>query len=250
MDIESQNIEPAGLKTREPFNTLFPIKEDTLEAIRQDMAANGFDPVFPIVVWEEEDVVVDGHTRFTAARDLNLESVPVVKKSFENEDDAILYSFHIQRNRRNMADDDILKCLALLDDIHADDKEDAPKKSRKAVNQERAKELGISPDKVDKARKVLEHGDERIKEEVKSGGKSINKAYNEIQEMRRESGEIKGPETTGLGNAVKYTQALGKFLKELTRLKDQGWEDVSREKVLSDLDSIRELIEGDTDPIF
>ena len=245
MQIEIQTAETAGLKTREPFDTLFPIKKDTLAAIRQDMEANGFDPVFPIVVWEEESVVVDGHTRFTAARELGLASVPVVKKSFESEDDAILYSFHIQRNRRNMADDDILKCLALLDDIHSDEQEDGTQKSRKALNQERAKELGISAGKVDKARKVLDHGDDRIREEVKSGEKSINKAFNEIQEMRRESGEIKGKETTGLGNAVKYTQAMGRFLKELTRLKDQGWEDVSREKILADLESIRELVEGD-----
>ena len=76
-----------------------------------------------------------------------------------------------------------------------------------------------------------------------SAEKSINQAFNEIQEVRRESGEIKGRETTGLGNAVKYTQALGRFLKELTRLKEQGWEDVSREKVLADIESIKELIE-------
>ncbi len=246
MQIEIQTAETAGLKTREPFDALFPIKEDTLAAIRQDMEANGFDPVFPLVVWEEEGLVVDGHTRFTAARDLGLETVPVVRKSFESEDDAILYSFHIQRNRRNMADDDILKCLALLDDIHGDEQGEGAKKSRKVLNQERAKELGISAGKVDKARKVLDHGDERIREEVKSGEKSINKAYNEIQEMRRESGEIKGRETTGLGNAVKYTQAVGRFLKELTRLKEQGWEDVSREKVLADIESIRELVEGDS----
>ncbi len=246
MDIQTQMAETAGLKTREPFDTLFPVKADTLQAIRQDMEKNDFDPVFPIVVWAEEMVVVDGHTRFSAALDLGLEQVPVVMKSFENQDDAILYSFHIQRNRRNMADEDILKCLVLLDDIHTPSEEEqaSPKKNRKAVNQDRAKELGISPAKVDKARKVLEHGDDGIKESVKSGKKTINQAFNEIQENRRESGEIRGRETTGLGNATKYTQALGRFLKELTKIREQGWEDVSREKALADIESIRELIEG------
>lgn len=248
MDVSTQMADTAGLKTREPFDTLFPIKEDTLAAIRQDMETNGFDPVFPIVVWEEEAVVVDGHTRFTAARDLGLENVPVVRKSFDSEDDAILYSFHIQRNRRNMSDEDILKCLALLDDIHntgdaGDDAEDAPKQTRKAVNEARAKELGISAGKVDKARKVLEHGDEEIRDQVQSGEKSINQAFNDIQESRRESGEIKGRTTDGLGGAAKYTQTLGRFLKELTRIKENGWEDVSREKALADIESIRELID-------
>ena len=246
MEASTQIIDTATLKTREPFDSLFPIGQETLAAIRQDMESNGFDPVFPIVVWEEESIVVDGHTRFTAASELDMEKVPVVLKSFDNEDDALLYSFHIQRNRRNMTDEDILKCLALLDNIHGSDQEDedAPKKTRKAINEDRAKELGISPGKVDKARKVLEHGDEEIRDQVKTGEKSINKAFNEIQETRRESGEIKGQASDGLGSAAKYTQTLGRFLKELTRIKYEGWEDVSREKVLADIDSIRELIDS------
>ena len=246
MEVQTQIVDSAGLKTREPFDTLFPIKEDTLAAIHQDMENNGFDPVFPIVVWEEESVVVDGHTRFTAARNLGLDTVPVILKSFDNEDDAILYSFHIQRNRRNMTDDDILKCLTVLDGIHGseDEKEGGLQQSRKEVNEARAKELGVSAQKVDKARKVMEHGDEEIQERVKNGDKSINQAFNEVQESRRESGEIKGRETTGLGAAAKYTQTLGRFLKELSRIKDGGWEDVTREKALADIESIRDLIES------
>lgn len=248
MEIQTQVVETSSLKTREPFDSLFPIKEETLAAIGQDMAANGFDPVFPIVVWEEETVVVDGHTRFTAARDLDIDKVPVILKSFENEDDAILYSFHIQRNRRNMSDNDILKCLALLDSIHdssaSEDEADAQKQTRKAVNEARAKDLGVSPGKVDKARKVLEHGDHELRDSVQAGEKSINQAFNEIQENRRESGELKGRETTGLGSAAKYTQTLGRFLKELTRIKEQGWEDVTMEKALADIESIKNLIEG------
>jgi ParB family chromosome partitioning protein len=244
MDLQTQIVDTTGLKTREPFDTLFPIKEETLAAIAQDMEANGFDPVFPIVVWQEESVVVDGHTRFTAARNLGLDSVPVIHKSFDNEDDAILYSFHIQRNRRNMTDDDILKCLALLDSIHESEDENAPKQTRKEVNEARAKELGISAGKVDKARKVLEHGNDDIQEGVKTGEKSINQAFKEVQEIRRESGEIRGGETTGLGAAAKYTQTLGRFLKELGRIKDNGWEDVTKEKALADIESIRDLIES------
>lgn len=245
MELNTQIVETASLKQRNPFESIFPIADDTLAAIRQDMETNGFDPVFPIIVWQEEDVVVDGHTRFAAARDLGLESVPVIFKSFDNEDDAILYSFHLQRNRRNMNDDDILKCLALLDAIHGAGKKipNPPKQTRKETNQERARELGISEHKVDKARKVLEHGDGKIRDSVEKGEKSINQAFNEIQEIRRESGEIRGQTTTGLGAAAKYTQTLGRFLKELTRIKDGGWEDVSREKALADLESVRALIE-------
>ena len=244
MDMTTQIVKTGALNTRKPFDTLFPIGQETLAAIRQDMEMHGYDPVFPLVVWEETSVVVDGHTRFAAASEIGLEEVPVIYKSFDNEDDAILYSFHIQRNRRNMSDDDILNCLALLDNIHSAKKQEKEKVSRKAINEDRARELGISPDKVDKARKVMEYADPQIREQVESGEKTINKAFNEIQEIRRESGEIQGRQTDGLGGATKYTQTLGRFLKELTRIREQGWEDVSREKAMADIDAIRELIQG------
>ena len=245
-------INVSELTVQNPFASIFPMGAETLGAIRQDMEINGFDPVFPIVVWADKNIVVDGHTRFAAAKAVGLEEVPVVFKNFENEDDAVLYCFHIQRNRRNMSDDDILRCLEVLDNIQDSaerkrekDDEDGPKRTRKEENESRAKELGISASKVDKARKVLEHAPEEIKESVTSGEKTINKAYNEMQEMRRESGEIKGTPTTGLGAAGKYHQCLGRYLKELTRIKENGWEDVSREKALADIEDIKALIESE-----
>lgn len=248
MNIKNEVRKISELNVQDPFASIFPIGNETLDSIRQDMETNGFDPVFPIIVWEKENVVVDGHTRLAAAKAVGLEEVPVLSREFENEDDAILYSFHIQRNRRNMTDDDILRCLELLDSIHeAAEKEKSPEKltmTKKETNEIRAKELGISPHKVDQARKVLEHGNDEIRESVNSGEKSINKAFQEVQEIRRESGEIKGAPTSGLGSAAKYTQTLGRFLKELTRIRESGWQDVTKEKALADLESIKELIEN------
>lgn len=246
--MENNLINISELNIQDPFVSIFPIGNDTLESIKQDMDTNGFDPVFPIIVWEGKNIVVDGHTRFAAAKAIGLEEVPVLFKDFDNEDDAVLYSFHIQRNRRNMSDDDILRCLELLDTIHAVSQKktnsDTPKLNRKETNDIRAKELGISSHKVDKARKVLEYGTDDIRESVNTGEKSINKAFQEIQEIRRESGEIKGKPTNGLGSAAKYTQTLGRFLKELTRIREDGWQDVSQEKALADLEAIKELIES------
>lgn len=235
------------LIVQDPFSSIFPIGMETLESIQQNMEANGFDEIFPIIAWEGKNIVVDGHTRFAAAKAAGLEAVPVIFKAFDNEDDAILYSFHVQRNRRNMSDEDILNCLALLDTIHGAKKggdKEGSTLSRKETNRMRAKELGISPDKVDKARKVMEHGNDQIRESVSSGEKSINKAFQEVQEARRESGEIKGAPTNGLGSAARYVQTLGKFLKELTRIKQDGWQDVSQEKALADIESVKELIEN------
>ncbi len=248
MNMNNEFINISDLNVQEPFSSLFPIGNDTLDSIKQDMGKNGFDPVFPVIVWEGKNILVDGHTRFVSAKAVGIEEVPVLFKNFENQDDAILYSFHIQRNRRNMSDDDILRCLELLDTIHAASQKekstDIPKSTIKETNEVRAKELGISPNKVDKARKVMEHGTDEIRQSVNEGKKSINKAFQEVQNIRRKSGEIKGNITTGLGSAAQYTQTLGKFLKELNRIREDGWQDVSQEKALADLEAIRELIES------
>ena len=248
--MHTELISISELKVEAPFASLFPIGKDTLESIRTDMKTKGFDETFPVIVWEEKNIVVDGHTRFAAARDLALEKIPVVFKSFENEDDAILYCFHIQRNRRNLADEDILRCLEVLDNItppgnkNRSPKESPPAPRKKELDLLRAKELGTSVAKAEKARKLLEHGSEELKQSVTSGEKSINQAYQEVQAQRRESGELKGKVTTGLGNSAKYTKALGGFLRELARLKDGGWNDVSREKVFEDLASITKFVES------
>ena len=247
----------SDLKVEAPFSSLFPIGGDTLEAIRSDMAARGFDDVFPLIVWEDRNIVVDGHTRFAAARALELEKVPVIYRSFENEDDAVLYCFHVQRNRRNLADEDILRCLEVLDRIapparkkpgngQKDVSEGASAEpvTKKELDAQRARELGTSVAKAEKARKLLEHGNEEVKQSVASGEKSINQAYKEVQDQRRESGELKGKTSTGLGNTARYTKALGAFLRELERIKDTGWEDVTKQKVYEDLAAITKFVES------
>lgn len=236
----------ADLKVESPFSILFPVGEDTLEGIRLDMESNGYDDAFPIIVWGEKGVVVDGHTRFTAALALGLDKVPVLIRSFDNEDDAILYAFHLQRNRRNLADEDILRCLQILDTIEASREErgEGVKRTRKEAIKERASELGTSESKVEKARKVMEHADDTLRESVANGEKSINQAFNEMQEMRRESGELRGRTTSSLACGARYSKALGKLIEEITRIRDEGWEQVSIEKALLDIETLKNIIES------
>ncbi|WP_300675010.1 ParB/RepB/Spo0J family partition protein [Desulfoluna sp.] len=241
MNISTMPI--TDLKVEKPFSTLFPVGQDTLEGIRLDMESNGYDDAFPIIVWEEKGIVVDGHTRFTAALAVGLEEVPVLIRNFENEDDAILYAFHLQRNRRNLADEDILRCLQVLDAIDDNRDEDA-KQTRREKIRERAGELGTSESKIDKAKKVMEHADESLREAVETGDKSINQAFNEMQEMRRESGELKGRTTSSLACGARYSKTLGKLIEELTRIRDEGWEQISIEKALLDVETLKNIIES------
>ena len=114
-------MDPRKLHSRKPFQGLFPIREETLKAVVEHMRVHGFDPSYPIVYTFIDDkiAVVDGHTRLTAARMLDLDAVPVILKTFSSEEEALRYAIHNQRDRRNLTDADLLRCIETVDRLKA-----------------------------------------------------------------------------------------------------------------------------------
>ena len=183
-----QDVIPQQLRTAPPFSDLFPVKMATLGAITESMEQGGFDQAEPIVVWD--DLVIDGHTRLGAALAAGIPRVPVVYHDFEDEDEAIQYAIKRQRDRRNLTDNDLLRCLDVLDkrkdrsnNFNAD-----PKAPHGALDEPGGKSadttaelLGTSTRKVERARAVLDHASDDVKAQVLAGEKSINSAYNETK---------------------------------------------------------------------
>jgi len=53
------------------------------------MAEWGYDPSQPIIVWDEGQAVIDGHTRIKAAQEAGIADIPVHYKSFDTEDEPL-----------------------------------------------------------------------------------------------------------------------------------------------------------------
>jgi len=175
------------LKTRSPFKDLFPIRENILNEIVNDMMKNGFDHAHPIVLWEgHKFTILDGHTRLEAAKQANITEVPVEEKYFPSEAEALAYAIRCQSNRRNLTDKEILQCIAELDKRKTKTEAGATKWKKLTpyaacsgkTSKITAKTLGISSRKVERARTVLDKASDEVKEAIKSGKMSINKAYN------------------------------------------------------------------------
>ena len=166
-----------SLHTAAPFKNLFPIQKTTLNRIISDMKRFGFDSGHPIVIWVGHNLtVVDGHTRLLAAIKLGFPQVPVVLKEFTDEADALEYAIGSQRNRRNLTDAEMMKCISTLDQR----KKKGPQKDRAALGKSAdrtATILGTSRSRVEKIRSILAHAPEEIKDAIKSGNLTINKAY-------------------------------------------------------------------------
>lgn len=175
------------IKTRAPFNALFSISSGVLGAIKEHMETRGYDESHPIVLWDEAGVVVDGHTRLEAARQVGIEDVAVHCQSFADEGAALTYAIHNQRHRRNLTEAEILKCIEVVDarrDRGGDRRsEEAKSKGANAPIEKSAETtariVGTSPDKVKRARAVL--SDPEVAEEVRAGNATINKGAQKVR---------------------------------------------------------------------
>ena len=187
---EVSMLDPTIIKTASPFKDLFPVREAELDRVVESMKADGYDSAHPIILWAGHNVtVVDGHTRLAAAKKLLFAQIPVIHKEFKDEAEALEYAIKSQRNRRNLTDADLLRCVTELDKRM---NEGRPGKTATnlAVNgrssENTAKLLGTSRGKVEKIRTINDHASDEVKEAVKSGKLSVNKAYNETQDTRKQ----------------------------------------------------------------
>jgi len=173
------------LKIEEPFKSLFMVNERILESIQEDMGKNGYDESKPITIWKEKRIVIDGHVRLQAAKNVGLTEVPVVEHDFDNEEAAFEYAIHNQRDRRNLNDANILYFVEKYDEIfpRGGDRRSKignPKLEKKDKEDSRditAKRLGISADKVSQCRYVLKNCTDSEKKDILDGKKSIHQVW-------------------------------------------------------------------------
>ena len=196
-EVMAQKISLDKIVTHPTFQTLLPINEKELANIVKDMEENGFDKSKPICIWREENVLIDGYTRFTAAKEAGLSEIYKYEMSFDTEQEALEYAMKQQLNRRNLNDAGKLLLIEKLDNLRNpgrkstdSDVEDEPRgKSAQAL----AETLGIGTRTVERARHVLANADEETLEEVKSGKTSINQAAKKIKQQKDEQKKAAAP---------------------------------------------------------
>jgi hypothetical protein len=125
MNEENEQIKKVdidSLKMTPPFESLFPLDTETYKQTYSMVYVNidlmGLDKTQPIIVWKGKNIVIDGHTRLRAALQKGIKEVWVIEKDFLNDDDAIQYAVHLQRDRRKLTDADIFQMVRVLDKRH------------------------------------------------------------------------------------------------------------------------------------
>lgn len=184
------------IKTDPRLSGMFAIDGETLAAIVKSMRESGYDKSQPIVLWKSEDAVVDGHTRLEAAREAGIMEIPVEEKEFNDIEDAKLYAYRRQAERRNLSPSEILRAAM---EMRNKNTRDGTGRSSEIL----ARELGISPSTVKHAKAVAQEAPPAIIEEVKKNRMSINRAYR-MTKGKPDKPVKARPEADGEGQGREY----------------------------------------------
>ncbi len=165
-----------------------PPKQD-FEAIKNSIGSEGQQE--PIVAWKDpksdKTFIVDGHTRYQICKELNLEP-KVQLKEFESWLQAKKYAIDVNLLRRQLSDLQkvqlALSCLQIEKQLAAERKRSTiPKKGQKGFQSMSmpdgintgstdsivAKKTGLATRTVARIKRILEHGSEKLKQEVATG---------------------------------------------------------------------------------
>jgi hypothetical protein len=212
-------VKPSELTISETLSGLFRADKAMIEAISEAMKSGGYDTAFPVVCSEVGGYVVDGHTRIKAAKKAGVSTIPVIFRRFEDESEAVEYAIKCQRNRRNLTDAELLRCIAELDKRKQGARNDIPQYCGMLGAAATAEAVGISQRKVEQARTVIDHAPPEVRQAVEAGDMSINAAYTATQAARK-------PKRPELAEIDPYSRYYDEFLAIAKAKKKDDWPDV------------------------
>jgi ParB family chromosome partitioning protein len=160
----------AEIKTDPRLAGMFAINPEILASIVKSMRETGYDKSQPLVLWKGRGVVIDGHTRLQAALEAGISEIPAEEKEFATLEDAKLYAYRRQAERRNLTPAEILAAATTLQNK---DSRDGTGRASEIL----AETLGVSPSTVKHAQTVGHEAPPEIIDEVKRNNMTIDKAY-------------------------------------------------------------------------
>lgn len=212
-------VDAAQLKFDREFKAVFRQETDKVTEIANDIKQNVFDKTRPIVV-TEAFIIVDGHSRFMAAKKAGLTKVPVIVKQFESRDETIEYEYKMRLNSRRLSDGEYFAAFIKLDEFRKSDP-NASGKSDGAIGIR----LNKSARQISKMREIAKKADSVLLEKIRKNEITLNKAYELIKAKEKTSSANSASEAetearTGKGiNSESFKLGVLFVLSELEKSK-------------------------------
>lgn len=230
-----------------------PLTDDEYKQLEKNIVENGFDKNFPIMEWH--GFIVDGHNRYSICKKHNIDYV-VGTLGYETKDEVMEWMLDIQLGRRNLTPIQRIAVAEKYRPIYekqAKERQatstgganpqltqnfveaDNINRSEKETNAKLAKVANVNRETYRQAKRILDSDNEKLKQEVLSGDKSINAGYKELTQKKSEpSGEYNSEPS--IASFTTQKQELPK-----TQVSDevrQVCEDLKTERSKEYLDSI------------
>ena len=166
----------------EVFENLFPMKVANRKAIGDSIRAKDFDRKKAVLIGVFPDgsrSLVDGFTRRAGSLDAGKTEIYAWEQEFESVEAAIDWAMHEQIDRRNLSESELYDYVLKIDEktgkgYQADGY--SGKSSKRTADI-----IGTSARKVEQIRTIEKDASHQQKEEIRSGKKSVNKAYKELK---------------------------------------------------------------------
>lgn len=194
-----------------------PLTSEEYKQLEKNIVENGFDRNFPIMEWQ--GFIVDGHNRYDICRKHNIEPI-IGTLAYKTKEEVMEWMLDIQLGRRNLTPIQKIAITEKYRPIYekqakenqssagGDRKSDEYKKSHlpNLVNpidsvdttKKLSKLAGVGKETYRMGAKILNSDNEKLKQEVLSGEKSINAGYKELTgKKENKKGETRNTDIQG-----------------------------------------------------
>lgn len=207
-----------------------PLTADEYTQLEKNILKDGIRD--PLVIWKApggDEILIDGHNRWKISAAHSGIQFKIQYMEFDSRADVIRWIILNQFGRRNLsAYDRSILALKLKPVIAEKAKEnqgtrtDICQKSDKSIDtkKELAAIAGVSHDTIARVETIEKKADETTKQQVRSGEKSINQAYN----------EIKAREIKRMPSAQEYQEAAQKRHESVKDAKTVSIEQLQQDK--------------------
>lgn len=227
-----------------------PLTSEEYKQLEKNIIENGFDRNFPIMEWQ--GFIVDGHNRYDICKKHNIEPI-IGTLAYETKEEVMEWMLDIQLGRRNLSPIQKIAITEKYRPIYEKQAKERqatstggsnPQLTPKLVEAEKEKNrtnnetntklsklAGVGKETYRMGAKILNSGNEKLKQEVLSGKKSINAGYKELtgkKENKKE--EVK--------NEIPSTSQIQPPKSKVSEEVKQICEDLKTEKTKEYLDSI------------
>lgn len=227
-----------------------PLTSEEYKQLEKNIIENGFDRNFPIMEWQ--GFIVDGHNRYDICKKHNIEPI-IGTLAYETKEEVMEWMLDIQLGRRNLSPIQKIAITEKYRPIYEKQAKERqatstggsnPQLTPKLVEAEKEKNrtnnetntklsklAGVGKETYRMGAKILNSDNEKLKQEVLSGEKSINAGYKELtgkKENKKE--EVK--------NEIPSTSQIQPSKSKVSEEVKQICEDLKIEKTKEYLDSI------------